>query len=383
MTKLPNGTYLAHYKPPGQKRLWKRAKSIEQAQAWVAEQRYLAGHGARVTRSMTTGEWLQEWLQEVATSAKRGSTVQRAPNTLRGYRLHVDRYLRSLSAIPLGKLSPDDIQRLEQDLREGRARGLDGQPIRLSGRTLVHVHRTLKAALGAARRRDLIYSNPVDAVPTPGISTEETFQAHTLSLKEIKALISAAEHYPNGAAVILAAGTGMRRGEVLGLHWSDVHLEDPDPWLRVRYSAQPIKGRGMVDLPTKTAKSERDLILPRVVVEAVRAHRAEQQTLGIPTNGHVFVSPRLNGEPMAAAYLYRFVWVPIRDRAGLSPAVRFHDLRHSLATNQHLASSVPIAALSAYLGHSTTATTLGTYVHAGKADTRAIADWIDGAMTVV
>jgi integrase len=155
--------------------------------------------------------------------------------------------------------------------------------------------------------------------------------------------------------------TGLRRGEILGLRWSDVDLtagivtvvqslEQTDEGLRFK--------------SPKTHRSRRSISLPAITIEALRSHRAtqakERLALGPARNEHGLVCPRPDGAPWAPD-VFSTTFAAFVRRSGMKP-FRFHDLRHSHATHL-LRVGVHPKVVSERLGHSSVSITLDTYSH--------------------
>ena len=161
---------------------------------------------------------------------------------------------------------------------------------------------------------------------------------------------------------MLAVTTGLRQGELLGLKWEDVDLEDAV--LRVRRTLTRHKGRLLLSDP-KTKRSRRTVQLTDTAVEALRAHLTHQMEemgrLGdlYRDQGLVFATEK--GTPVNPSNLRERSFAPLLKRAGLSP-IRFHDLRHTCATLL-LSRNVNPKIVSEMLGHATVAITLDTYSH--------------------
>lgn len=157
----------------------------------------------------------------------------------------------------------------------------------------------------------------------------------------------------------MAIGTGLRRGEVLGLHWSDVHLMERS--LFVRWSLSAVNNSTFHLGPPKTRASINWVALsPRVMAALHHQAQIQQalQPLGTPLQGLVF--SHIDGAPL------RPQWVldQLRGRTeeiGL-PKIGMHDLRHTAATIM-ISEGMPIALVSKTLRHSTLATTLNLYGH--------------------
>lgn len=193
-----------------------------------------------------------------------------------------------------------------------------------------------------------------------------------------------------GAAIILAIGSGLRRGELLALRWSDVDLEAAT--LRVSRALEcvatvdpgnPEQRRPELRFKEpKTAGSRRSIPLPRFAIERIRQHRWEQKTrfdaLGIWRTNDSLVFDRA-GEP----------WNPNtfgtefakRARKMKLPPVRLHDLRHSYASLM-LESGVDLKTVSQALGHSTIRITADTYAHVTPAMQQSAAERLNHAITL-
>ncbi len=149
---------------------------------------------------------------------------------------------------------------------------------------------------------------------------------------------------------MLLGTAGLRIGEALGLRWSDIDLDQGR--LQVRRALQRQRGRGLVFVEPKTARSRRLVYLSQLAVEALREQRARSN------GGLVFVNR--DGEPQESSSATDALKVAL-DRAGL-PRIRVHDLRHTTATVLLEAGAHPKLDQE-LLGHSTVALTLNTYSH--------------------
>jgi integrase len=173
----------------------------------------------------------------------------------------------------------------------------------------------------------------------------------------LKAVEGSALHLP----VLLAATTGMRRGEILGLRWQDVDLDAAT--LGVRQSLEETK-TGLVFKPPKTQKGRRSVALPLMTVEVLRRHRVEQAEARLASGrvyqDHGLVIARANGEPIRPSTVTK-AFEDLARNAGLQ-GTRFHDLRHTHATTL-LRHGVHPKVVSERLGHSTVGITLDVYSH--------------------
>jgi integrase len=163
------------------------------------------------------------------------------------------------------------------------------------------------------------------------------------------------------AAFVLLVTTGMRRGEVAGLHWDEVDLDEQR--LSVQTSHVVVRYRIESESP-KTDRSRRFLQLDAFTVGSLRAHRKRQLeerfAAGRYWNDTGLVFTREDGsgihpERISATFLR------LSQAAGL-PRIRLHDLRHSYATAA-LRAGIPAKVVSERLGHASIALTLDTYSH--------------------
>ncbi len=289
---------------------------------------------------LTTAEFLEQWLD--------ASRSRVGPRTWERYaqlmRLHVAPVLGS---IPLGKLRPLHLERLYSKLL-GKG---------LGARTVLHVHRVLHSALRQAVRWQLVPRNVAGAVTPPRPVTRDI---EAIDPEQAIHLIESVKGTWLEVPVVLAVGTGMRRGEVLGLRWKDIDLSS-----RRARIAQTLQGtqEGLQFLPPKTHRSKRSVSLPAFVVETLKLHRKAQNErrllVGESWHDNDLVVDGGNGEPVAPHTLSQTFRTASR-RAGLD--LNFHGLRHAHASLM-LAGGVHLKVVSERLGHSTIGITADLYSH--------------------
>jgi integrase len=290
---------------------------------------------------LSVGEYLDEWLQQVA-------AVRVRPRTLAGYEQNVRLHLvPRLGRRRLGALSPRDVRQLLDALRgEG-----------LSSRTVQHVHATLRAALEHAVREELLSRNVAKLVRVP---TPRRAEREALTLDEVRLLLKAGREDRLFALYVVALLMGLRRSELVGLRWEDVDLEKGV--LRVRRTLQRVGGQLQV-FPPKSQRSRRTVPLPETVAGALAEHRLRQQreqetAAAWQDSGYVFVSQV--GTPVDPDNFSR-LFGSLCERAGVR-RVRLHDLRHTcvsmlLALGEHPRVVMEIA------GHSAIEMTMNVYGH--------------------
>jgi integrase len=295
---------------------------------------------------MTVGQYLEHWLtvdidRRVAAST---ATVYRA--------FARNQIIPRLGNIPLRRLTAVHIEALEAELQQtGRLRGA-GEG--LTARSVLHVHKVLSQALTHAVRTEVLFRNPAEQVKPPRPPRKEIA---ILTKAEIATLLRAAERTPLYLLVLVGITTGMRRGELLALRWSDLDLKAAR--LTVNQSLEQIAGKITFKSP-KTATSRRTITLPGITVEALNTHRATQAAerlrLGLGKADLVFTRP--DGEAMNAALITKMF-----DRLIKAAGVRritLHGLRHTHISHQ-LIDGVHPKIVSERAGHASVSITLSVY----------------------
>ncbi len=300
--------------------------------------------GANVDRTvMTVAEFLNgDWL-----SAHR---QQIRPNTLDAYRSAIQRHIvPHIGAIRLQQLSPRDVNRLYALLAERGSQ--TGGP--LAPKTVRNTHVVLLRALADAVRWELIRRNPAAAASPPSAARRprvpEPWRPH-----EVRTFLESVVGDEWEALWVLAATTGMRRSEILGLRWSDVNLTRAR--LSVVQTVVPVGGTPEVGAP-KTKRSARQVHLDTTATAGLRARR-RRLPVDLPDEALVFA--RSDGSPLRPGTVTnRFQ--RLRQRADLRH-IRFHDLRHTWATLA-LEAGINPKVVSEQLGHANISITLDTYSH--------------------
>jgi integrase len=213
-------------------------------------------------------------------------------------------------------------------------------------------------------------------------ATEKPRQRHapgvTWTAEEARRFLVAAKDDTYWPLWLLALKTGLRRGELLGVRWSDLDLDRGT--LTVQQTIGVLAGAPCIK-PPKTDAGRRVVKLSADVVAALKDHRRAQveRQLSAPAwaeGGLVFCTGE--GKPLNPNNLYRN-FAAIVARAAVPP-IRLHDLRHTHATLL-LAAGTPIKAVSERLGHSKTSITLDTYAHVLPDMQDRAVDAIDAALS--
>jgi integrase len=221
-----------------------------------------------------------------------------------------------------------------------------------------YIHSILDRALRDAVRWGYVVRNVADVADPPRAKTPEM---RVWSPVQLRAFLDHVRGDRLYAAWLLAATTGMRREEILGLRWSDLDLDAGR--VAVRRPRILVDYQVLVSEP-KTAKGRRSLALDPVTVAALRAHRARLAEEKLAVGGRYRDSELVFTRPDGTAvHPERFSdWFRRRVRAAGLPRIRLHDVRHSYAPAA-LAAGVPAKVVSERLGHANIAITMDTYSH--------------------
>jgi integrase len=272
--------------------------------------------------------------------------------TWQGYEGLVRLYARpNLGDLALSELSPLHLQHLYAALLADPARAL-------SGGTVLNLHLCLTQALSQAVRWGYLSHNPASGAQPPRPRRAEPARVDA----ELSARILVATRGTSfEAPAAIAIATGMRRGEILGLRWSD--LDSDLSLAQVRRSLQPTRA-GLVFERPKTKRSARAVMLPEFLRPCLTRQRQSQDTRRKRFGGtwceEDLVIDRGDGGPLHPDTLSSG-WGTFLRRSGL-PHVRFHDLRHAHATLM-LQQGVHPKVVSERLGHASVGITLDTYSH--------------------
>ena len=214
----------------------------------------------------------------------------------------------------------------------------------LSPGSVRNVHLILSAIFASALRDRAITDDPTVGVKLPEYHRSEV---QPLTVDQVEAIaIALPQRYR--AIAWVAAGTGLRQGEIFGLQVRDVNFLKKS--LRVERQVQPY-GVGRL----KNRRAYRSIPVGDVVINALAAHLAE-----FPAGPEDFIFRTEDGQPLQRGTMYR-PWDRARRSAGL-PDVGMHDFRHFYASVL-IAAGRPVREVSDRLGHSNAAMTLNVYSH--------------------
>jgi integrase len=292
---------------------------------------------------LTTGVYLQSWLNDSARYEVSEGTYSRYERTCRNH------LVPFFGRITLRELSPAHVRAFKaRKIEEG-----------LNPNTVGVMQGVLSTALSQAVDDGLIPSNPASRVKK-AVKREQAPMRSSLSQEEASRLLGAAVGTRDEALLTLALKTGMRQGELAALRWEDIDLTDK-PSITVRRSADT-RTKTRVST-TKTGKDRRIHIGPRTV-DVLKGHRARQLEERMAAASWMdpgLAFPNTKGKIRRRDSVMRSLRRFLKE-AGLPVDVRFHDLRHTAGTLA-LRQGVPLYTVSRMLGHSDPAMTLRRYAH--------------------
>ena len=272
--------------------------------------------------------------------------------TLESYRHYIEYYIKpQLGDKQISLISQQDIQRMYRRLKtEGRIHEHPEMGHQLSDSMVRHIHTTLHAALKDAVQAHVIPRNPTEGATAPRPNYKPKRILTRAELDAFLAVVEQDELWRDFFQTELM--TGLRRGEICGLQWSD--FDEESGTLKVcRTLHSQRKGEYTVG-ETKTNQGMRTIILPHSVTEILRRRKADT------ISQWIFPDPVKPEDPVDPNLAYCHMKTLLQ-RAGL-PSIRFHDLRHTFATHA-LTSGVDAKTLSGILGHTNASFTLDTYTH--------------------
>ncbi|WP_432013761.1 site-specific integrase [Streptomyces cucumeris] len=292
------------------------------------------------SRSAKLSEWLPYWLEEHIRPHRKRTTYIK-------YEMHVRLYLvPQLGTRRLESLTTANVRRM-----------LKAVTAQASAATAKEAHRVLRTALTTACREELISRNVAQLVPAPRVEPREL---RPRSLDETLTFLEATRSDPLHPAFVLAVALGLRRGEILGLHWRDVDLDRRT--LTVRTQLQR-GGNELYEDITKNRRA-RTIPIPLMCVAPLRWQRLRQATqrtaAGKDWQDSDYVFTTRSGRPIEPRNLNRS-FERIAESAGL-PRVRLHDTRHGCASLLFAAGVAPRVVME-ILGHSQIAVTMNVYTH--------------------
>lgn len=316
------------------------------------------------TGKYTLADWIRLWYEVYSKSRLREATRDY-------YRNYIENHIiPSIGEIKLDKLSTINIQKFYNALlttgRIQKYKHVELKSKSLSPRFVAGVHTLLSGCLEQAVADKLLLSNPARGCKLPKLEKKEM---KILPTEKIGVYLAEAERRGLLPAFFLELTTGLRRGELLALLWTDLNAEEHT--ISVTKQVNRMGGVLKVSQP-KTNNSVRTLVIPQQAVNLLQQEHDKH-----PDSPYMFPSP-VTGT-MYDPDAFRHIHDKILKATGLEH-IRFHDLRHTFATLS-LRSGVDVKTLSGALGHYSAGFTLNTYTHATAQMKREAADTIGEAVS--
>lgn len=320
-----------------------------EAQEELTHRLHALDSGTFVEPTKTTlREWMTQWFADQHSLS--GKTRERYGELIEG------QIVPQLGGFLVQKLRPAQIAAWHSTLL--KSGGRKGGP--LAPRTVGHAHKVLAKALADAMRLELAPRNVAASVPPPKIEGKEL---EILSEAQISEVTNSLRGLPIYPIAMLALASGMRRGELLALRWSDVDFDGNK--VRVERALEETKANGLRFKAPKTKHGRRAISLPGSAMDMLRDHRREhlewrmRHGLG-KMSDDALVFPNGDGRPRAPSSLTR-EWRQTIKKNGPTQ-VSFHALRHSHAS-MLIAAGVDVLTVSRRLGHGSPSVTLNVYSH--------------------
>lgn len=332
----------ARYRDAEGKQHEKRFEKRFEAQAWIDE----------VTTAIVTGKYVQPKagkikFREFADSWLDDRIQRDATEEL--YRSHLERHVYPvIGDMRLDEILTETIRRFVKGLHEG----VKGERNALAPATTSVVYTVVATVFREAVRAKRIAETPCVRIKLPEVTKTRVRPASTEQVQALADSVPAELR----ALVILAAGAGLRQGELFGLTRDRLHLGD-DPHVVVDRQLVTRPGGATEFAKLKTDASVRTVPLPRVVVDALRVHIEAQGTgaraLLFTLEGKGYTRQR-----------FGHIWRPIAQEVGLTTetGTGVHALRHYYASLL-IRYGESVKTVQARLGHKSATETLDTYGH--------------------
>ena len=326
------------------KRVFKTVKGTRaDADKMLREMLVQLDKGQLSTSTLTVSEWMSVWLRDYVGPRRRQATVEKYERTIRN---HIG---PALGSIRLNKLRPHDVTRAQNEWAKT-----------MKATTVNTIRAILSSAFKQAERLDLIPASPIwKATALP----EDTPEVKPPSIQDVDDILEYAKSINHRfyAAFHLAAYTGLRKGELLGLTWERINLLDRQ--LVVDQTVQHLNTGLTIGKP-KSDRGKRVVNLDDYTIEVLKEHRRQQDELrafmrrAYVDRGLVFTTE--TGGPVQPNVLLKCL--KSVGRTVGNPSITMHSFRHYHASVL-LQAGIALPTVSERMGHASKGFTLSTYAH--------------------
>ena len=314
-------------------------------------------------RGLTVGEYLDLWVNTYTANIR--------PNSEKSYRAIVNHVKQYIGNVHLENLSTLAIQKMYGDILKEEynpARYEEREGLRVlvrpaktySPKTIKNIHAVLHLALDQARKEGLIARNPAEDVKLPSIKKHERIIPTPEQMKHLLDALVNAESFP---AILTCAVLGCRRGEALGLYWSDINFSASTVEIKRALVVNSLTNAVEVG-ELKTETSRRILPMPDVLRDLLLRMKQEKEQAASGAGAYVIQSPfvftTIQGKPFRPESISQ-AFKRAAAKVGI-PQMRLHDLRHTAITYMLEAGANP-RTVSEFAGHSTPGFTMSQYAH--------------------
>jgi len=303
--------------------------------------------------NMRFADFAQKWMTDYAEK-------HLAPKTILHYKNVLKRTNAEIGNMKLDNIQPIHLMTFYDKLAED---GVHARGGKLSPKTIREHHALISSILRTAVEWQVIFSNPADRVKAPKVESKELAYLDENEAKHVIELL-ADEEVKYRTAITMLIYSGLRRGELCGLKWSDIDFDNNI--IHIRRITQYLPGIGIIEKEPKTPTSIRPIKLAPEAFALLKEHKAWQAEqrlkLGTAWIDKNFVFTQWNGEPIHLDTLTTFFY-KFAKKHKLPDGIKLHSLRHTNATLL-IASGVPHRTVSNRLGHAQASTTLNIYAHA-------------------
>ena len=383
----------------------KRQKAVEE---FALEFEAKINNGASMDgRKVTLKEFTDRWFEEYAPQKLQ-------PGTIEKYKAEMDKVLPNLGHLKLTELKPHNVNALFVSMTKDGARQ-DGKEGGYAKASINKTRNVLSSILRTATEWEIIDKNPCDKVRLQMAPTADKIKFFTtdqaskflehiekpylVKVKGHKRIDDTGETYavgdyelareiPEQLRVLfnLAIFSGLRKGELLALEWSDVDFKADT--ISVTKAVSVVAGQQITKAP-KTKNSRRVVSIPHFLTLRLQALKASQLSyrlsVGDYWQGGNWIFTQINGKQMNYSTPYAALQDAIkRYNEGKKPtdqlpAIPFHGLRHTSATLL-IASKQDVRTVSSRLGHAQASTTMNIYAHALQESDRKAANALENML---